>query len=169
MFATPQSEHRSLERLLGEWTMESHCPAQSATTIGRMKGRSLAGLWVVLETECDSPEFGAWGSIMTLGYDPEQKCYVGTFVASMMTHIWHYTGAWDASGKRLVLDTEGPQFDEKGNKKGEGFTRFQDIVEFVDENHWRLLSQVQGEDGTWQEMMVWELIRAESAVAGGVQ
>ena len=45
---------------------------------------------------------------MTLGYDPVQKRFVGTFIGSMMTHMWIYNGTLDAAGKVLTLDTEGP-------------------------------------------------------------
>lgn len=151
MFAKPQSEHAWLDTLVGEWDVETECqmgPDQPADkTQGRMRCRSLGGLWLIAESEGEMPESGAWSSVLTLGYDPEKQCYLGTFVASMMTHLWQYAGAFDESGKKLILDTEGPQFEK------EGLGRYQDIVEIIDDDHWILSSQIQGEDGKWQVFM----------------
>ena len=55
------------------------------------------------------PGCGPSTTIMTLGYDPQKERFVGTFVASMMTHMWHYNGSLDAAEKVLTLDTEGPE------------------------------------------------------------
>jgi uncharacterized protein DUF1579 len=45
---------------------------------------------------------------MTLGYDPEKKQYVGTWVGSMMSYLWVYDGSLDAEEKVLTLNAEGP-------------------------------------------------------------
>jgi hypothetical protein len=85
---------------------------------------------------------------MTLGYDPAQKRFVGTFIASMMTHLWIYNGALDAAGKVLTLDAEGPDF-----SGGPGMVKYQDIIEFVSDGHRTLKSQILGPDGKWQNFM----------------
>ena len=56
------------------------------------------------------PGGGPATTLMTLGYDPEKKRFVGTWIGSMMTHLWIYDGALDAAGKVLTLDAEGPSF-----------------------------------------------------------
>jgi hypothetical protein len=62
---------------------------------------------------------------MTLGYDPQTQRFVGSFVASMMTHLWPYNGTLNAEGTVLTLDAEGPSF------AGDGATaKYQDIIEF---------------------------------------
>ncbi len=46
----------------------------------------------------EMPDGSTSRSIMTLGLiDPQQKRFVGTFIASMMTHLWVYNGAFDES------------------------------------------------------------------------
>src|SRR3546814_12079912 len=58
-----------------------------------------------------------------LGYDPRRQRYVGTWVGSMMTHLWVYEGSLDDSGKVLTLDCEGLDFETEGR-----MTRYQDII-----------------------------------------
>ena len=85
---------------------------------------------------------------MTLGYDPVLKHFVGTFVASVMTHLWVYHGSLDAAGKVLTLDTEGPSFSGDGK-----MVKYQDIIDFVSDDHRTLSSQGLGADGKWSQFM----------------
>jgi hypothetical protein len=85
---------------------------------------------------------------MTLGYDPGQKRFVGTFIGSMMTHLWIYSGRLDDAGKVLTLDTEGPDF-----SGGPDLVPYQDIIEFVNDDHRILKSQLRDKDGNWQQFM----------------
>ena len=151
MFASPQAEHQRLDPLVGDWTFEMESfmgPDQAPSkTTGKVTTRSLGGLWIITENEMPNPEGGTWRSIMTLGYDPQSGRYLGTFVASMMTFLWTYNGNFDASGRSLVLDTEGPRMDQPGMAK------YQDIIELVDNDHWILKSQLLQDDGTWQQFM----------------
>src|SRR4051794_26243646 len=114
-----QQEHRWLDRLDGEWTSEMECvmgPGQPPmTTRGTESVRSLGGLWTIGEGEMS--EDGTSRSVMTLGYDPRDGRFVGTFVASMMTYLWSYRGSLDESGKVLALEAEGPSFTDEGMAK----------------------------------------------------
>lgn len=151
MFAKPQSEHQWLTKLQGEWSVEMEGqsgPDQPPTkSKSRLTCRSLGGLWIVMEGGGESPEMGQWSTILTLGYDPRVEKYVGTFVGSMMTHLWSYAGSRDSSGRILTLDTEGPTFTE------EGWAAYQDIVEIIDDDHWILSSRIRGADGQWRPFM----------------
>lgn len=151
MFAKPQPQHQWLEKLVGTWAVESECimgPDQPpSVSQGEVTARSLGGLWIILEGFQDAPDGDTFSSIMSLGFDPSRERYIGTFLASMMTHLWHYFGTLDPSGRKLVLDTEGPKFD------GSGLGKYQDIVELVDDEHWILSSQIQGDDGAWIPFM----------------
>ena len=151
MFDKPQHEHHWFDKLLGKWNCESTCwmgPDQAPmTNRGTAEVRSLGGLWVLVEGQGEPMEGETWSSIMTLGYDPKSKRYTGTFIGSMMTHLWVYDGALDASGRTLVLDTEGPKHESPG------MARYQDIIEIVDDNHWILKSQILTDDGRWKPIM----------------
>lgn len=156
MFSTPQKEHEWLQQLLGDWTSEMECgfgmpgidPAKSS---GKETVRSLGGLWTVAEGEGTGPDGSTMKSLMTLGYDPEKGKYVGTFVASMMTHLWHYAGTIDGSGKVLVLETVGPICSENGPK---GTANYRDSIEIVDQNHRIMRSHMLGDNGEWGLIMV---------------
>lgn len=154
-FPEPQDQHKWLSRLVGEWTMEGECmmgPDQPSMKMrGRDVVRSLGGLWTIAEGVGEMPGGGEMRSIMTLGYDPQRQKFVGTFVASMMTHLWLYEGSLDAGGKVLTLDCKGPNM-MPGATPGE-LVPYQDIIEFVDDNHRILRSRAPGPDGKWVQFM----------------
>ncbi len=111
MTAEPQKEHQWLQKLVGEWTYESEMimapgePPEKGT--GSESVRALGQLWVLLEGQGDLS--GGDASIITLGYDPEKKRFVGTFIGSAMTYLWLYDGELDAAEKVLTLNAEGPE------------------------------------------------------------
>lgn len=152
MIEIPQKEHQWLEKLVGEWayeteaTMESGKPPEKFT--GTESVRSLGGFWVVCEGRGIMPEVGTATTIMTLGYNPLEKRYTGTFIGSMMSHMWLYDGGLDASGKVLALDTEGPGFTEEGK-----MVKYRDVIEIVDDDHRMLSSSHLGDDGKWHRFM----------------
>jgi Protein of unknown function (DUF1579) len=151
MNAEPQKEHQWLDRFIGEWTSESECSMGPDQPPSKTKGtevvRSLGGLWMVAEGEGEMPDGGNGKTMMTLGYDPQNDRYVGTFIGSMMTHLWIYNGSLDAEGKVLTLDTEGPNFSQSSMAK------YKDIIEFVSDDHRVMTSQILGDDGNWLQFM----------------
>src|SRR5690242_17643184 len=124
MHPEPQSEHRWLEKLVGNWTYENEAvmaPGEAPTkSTGTEVVWSLGGLWTIGEGQGAVPGGGIHKSIMTLGYDPAKKRFVGTFIGSMMTHLWLYDGALDSARRLLTLDSDGPNF------TGDGTARYQD-------------------------------------------
>jgi hypothetical protein len=85
---------------------------------------------------------------MTLGYDPQKKAYVGTFVGSMMTNLWVYEGQLDASGTVLTLDTEGPGMGADGKP-----AKYRDIIEIKSSDQRVMTSEMLGEDGKWRRVV----------------
>jgi hypothetical protein len=151
MHAKPQTEHQWLDKFIGEWSSESECSMGSDQPPSKTKGtevvRSLGGLWIVAEGEGEMPDGETGKTIITLGYDPQQNRYVGTFVGSMMTHLWLYNGSLDAEEKVLTLDTEGPNFSQSA------IAKYQDIIEFVSDDHRVMTSQILMDDGNWNQFM----------------
>jgi hypothetical protein len=86
--------------------------------------------------------------IMTLGYDPQRGRYIGTFIGSMMSHLWVYEGQLDPSGNILTLDTVGPSF-----QSSDQMVRFQDVIEFKSPDHRTLTARMLTADNQWQTFM----------------
>jgi hypothetical protein len=151
MNVEPQKEHAWLQKLVGEWTYEIECimgPGQApAKSSGSESVRSLGGLWIVAEGQGEMPGGGPATTIMTIGYDPQKQRYVGTFVGSMMTHLWVYEGVLDEAMKELTLDTEGPSF------TGAGRAKYQDVITLASDDHRILTSRMLTEDGTWRQFV----------------
>ena len=149
--AEPSAEHQWLQRMIGEWTVAGECQMSPEQPVFHLSGhevvRTLGGLWVVAEGNGSTPD-GGCDSIMTLGFDPQQQAFVGTFIGSTMTHLWPYRGQLSADGQQLVLESTGPSFAGDGS-----MTRFRDIIEFVTPDHRRMYSLVLNADGQWQQFM----------------
>jgi hypothetical protein len=147
----PTKEHEWLKQLEGEWVTDFECvmaPGQPPVKCnGTETVRSLGGFFTVGEMKADMMGTPMTG-IMTLGYDPKAKKYVGSWVCSMEGHFWQYEGTLDASGKVLTLNTEGPDMSAPGK-----MCKMKDVIEIKDKNHRVLTSHMQGPDGKWTQFM----------------
>lgn len=161
MHAEPQQQHRWLQKLVGEWTYESECmmgPGQPAVkSSGRETVRSIGGLWVVGESTGQMPDGKPATMLITLGFDPRTERYVGTWVGSMMTHLWVYDGELDMAGKVLSLMAEGPGCDPASKT----LHKFKDVIEIVDDDHRIFSGHMLGEDGQWQRFMTAKYTRTK--------
>jgi hypothetical protein len=148
----PQKEHQWLQKLIGEWTYVAEAAMELGKAPEKFNGsesaRSIGGLWIVCEGQGEMCGGGTAKTILTLGYDPQKKRYVGTFIGSMMTNLWVYDGSLDAEEKVLTLNTEGPAFGVEG-KLG----KFQDVIEIKSDDHRVMTSHMLGEDGAWHQFM----------------
>jgi hypothetical protein len=153
MSMTPPTtpEHDWLRRLVGRWNAEGSAEMGD----GQVEGwkaeetvRAIGDVWIQCEGHGQMPEGGTSTTQMTLGYDATRQRFVGTFLGSMMTHLWVYEGQLDAAGKVLTLDTVGPDFADPTK-----MCKYQDVIELVSPDHRVLRSQVQGEDGAWTQIM----------------
>jgi hypothetical protein len=147
----PQKEHDWLKQLEGEWVTESEMLMEPGKPPVKCKGtevvRSLGGFWTVGEIKSDFMGTPVTG-IMTLGYDPNAKKYVGTWVCSVEGHFWKYEGTLDAAGKVLTLNTEGTDMSAPGK-----LATMKDVIEIKDKDHRVLTSSMQGPDGKWVQFM----------------
>jgi hypothetical protein len=152
MKVEPSKEHQWLQQLAGEWTMTGEAVMEPGKPPEKWAGtesvRSLGGLWILADGQGDMPGGGIAISQMTLGYDPKQERFIGTFVASVMTHLWVYeNGTLDAARKVLTLNTEGPDF------KLEKMAKYRDVIEVLGDEERSLSSFALGEDGAWRQFM----------------
>ena len=89
-------------------------------------------------------------SVLTLGYDSAKQKFVGTWVDSMLNHMWHYEGTLDDSGKVLTLMTEGPSFTDPNQT-----AKYKEVLELKDKDHKVFSSHVQV-DGEWVKFVTVE-------------
>ena len=146
-FPEPTPEHAMLEQFAGEWTSTATtvpAPGEEPLTCqGTEKARMMGGFWLLAETQGEMMGQPV-GSFLSLGYDPKSKKYVGTFVCSSMDTLWEYTGSFDETGKKLILDTEGPSMTDPTKT-----AKYREVLETVDADHKTFTSAVEGPDGKW--------------------
>jgi hypothetical protein len=140
-----------LQRLAGEWAWESE-PAVGDKSGEKHTGtetvRLLGDHWVVFEGEAIGPDGAPATTLMSIGFDPSTGRHKGTFIASMMSHLWLYDGELDDTGNVIVLDTEGPSFFDESK-----MAKYKDSIEFISDDHRVLASRCLQDDGTWVEFM----------------
>jgi hypothetical protein len=148
----PQNEHAWLQKLVGEWTFEGDCSMgpdkPRATFSGTESVRPLGDIWILGEGQGEMPGGGDSTTLLTLGFNPQTKRFVGTWIGSMMTHLWVYDGWLDGAERVLTLESEGPDMAVAGK-----MAKYRDVIELESDDHRVLRSQAQGEDGTWHEFM----------------
>jgi len=152
MHGEPQAEHRWLRRLMGEWVVEAPSTEARATGeplyTGTETARCVGDVWVVCEGRMELLEHGTAINIMTLGYDPARQKVVGSWIGSMMTHMWTYEGTIDTAADTVTLDTRGPAL------HGTGITDYQDVIAFEGGDARTLTSRSRQPDGSWKELFV---------------
>ena len=146
----PGAEQAWLEQLAGEWESDGEAnlaPGQPPIkSKGAESARMLGEHWVVSEVEATFMDM-PFSAVMTLGYDPEKKKFVGTWVDSVSSYFWHYEGTLSADGKTLTLETEGPCVRTPGKH-----ARFRDAIEIKSRNERTLTSRALI-DGKWETMV----------------
>lgn len=160
-FPGPEKEHQWLHKFVGEWTTNSKSsmgpdkpPMECSGTI---ESRMIGDFWVVNEMQ-STVEGTSMRGLQAIGYDPAKKKYIGTWVDSMMNHLWLYEGTVDESGNKLTLEAEGPNFMADGE-----VTRFRDAYEFRTPDHIIVTSSMLGEDDKWITFMTGESHRKTTA------
>lgn len=152
MKAVIAEQHAWLHRLVGEWRVEMTSMHGVAQPPGTMPGtesvRRLGDVWVLLEGRGVAPDNSPVQSQMTLGWDPPRSAFVGTWIGSMMNHLWVYRGRLDDGGRQLLLDSEGPAFDDPARSE-----RYRDIIEIVSDDERLLHGNLLQPDGQWQRFM----------------
>ena len=147
----PVKEHAWLDRFLGEWTTEAEITCEPDKPPMMCKGtdrvRRLGGFWIIAEGQSDMGEM-SFGSVLTLGYDPQNQKYVGTWVDTMTSHLWKYEGTVNEAGTILTLDTDAECPGTPGK-----LSKFKEVTEFKSDDHRVFTSSIQGEDGEWRTVV----------------
>lgn len=145
--AKPQAEHAFLQKMVGTWDVTSE--DMTGAELWTEEVRSLHGIWFVAEGKGEMPCGGGPGAtVLTLGYDPAKGKYVGSWIGSMMAHMWVYEGEVSGDGKTLSLYTTGPDFADPA-KTGE----YREQIVFADDDHRVFTSSAKQPDGSWKQFM----------------
>jgi len=148
----PQKQHDWLQKFVGTWSYEGSCdagPGQPPMVFtGTETVRSLGGFWIVGESTGSMPDGSAATMILTVGFHPRSGRFVGSWIGSMMDHLWVYDGHLDAAERVLTLEAEGPAMGDPTKT-----AKYRDITEFVSADHRSFRAMMLGEDGTWTQLM----------------
>ncbi|GAB4451452.1 MAG: DUF1579 domain-containing protein [Armatimonadaceae bacterium] len=152
MATKPVAEHEWLQKLVGNWRVESEMvmgPGKpTMTSQGTETVKNLGGLWAFAEGQTTGPDGSAMTHYSALGYDVSFKEYRGCWFASMSSHLWKYVGELSADGKVMTLNCTGPHMVKDGDT-----ANYRDVIEILDENHRTLTSYGQDESGEWHQFM----------------
>ncbi len=153
----PQQEHQWLEQLAGEWNavMEGTAgPDQPPMKCeGTQSAKIIGGRWLAATGQGEMMGV-PMTSVLTLGFDPAKKTYVGTVISSCANELWTYEGHLSDDGKKLVLDTEGPNMMNPGTT-----SKYQETIEVKDKDHYVFTSSIEGPDGKMVQFMTAEYTR----------
>lgn len=151
LFPQPQKEHAWLQQFVGEWELESEAAAGPGQPAMKCQGteavRSIGGFWIVSDLHSQVHETSI-SAVLTLGYDPESKQYVGTWIDSTNSYLWKYQGSVDPTGKIITLEAEGPN-----PMLGGKVCKFRDVTEFKSADLRTMSSAVQMDSGEWVTFM----------------
>jgi hypothetical protein len=156
-----------LAALVGEWSVISEATLGPGKETVRYESREVArmigGKWLVAEST--GVAGGApFTSILTLGYDPFEERFVGTWISGRQTHMWSYTGTFDASASSVTLETEGPVM---GNP--EKTARYREVIGIESSSKKVMRSMILGPNGEWFEFQRAEYRRDGTAASSGGQ
>lgn len=150
--AKPQKEHQWLKRLVGEWTYEGESPMGPGKPPMKFNGtetvRSIGELWVVGEGRGEMPTGEPVTMMITIGFDPAKGHYVGTWIGSMMTHLWVYRGEFDEANQTLSLHAEGPDMADPTKTR-----KYKEVIEVKSDDRRVFSSYMLGDDGKWTQIM----------------
>jgi len=154
MMTSPEPQHAWLKRLVGEWSAEFECVMGPDQPVEKGKGveviRMVGDLWIVAEATGEMPGGCSMTSIMTVGYDPSKKKFVGTWIGSPMANLFVYEGDLKKEGgvDVLPLNTIGPSWEDPTKT-----ARYQDVIELHSDSKRLLWSQVLDDSGKGTRFM----------------
>jgi hypothetical protein len=141
----PSKEHGFLKEGAGTWDyvmkfkMGPDAPEQEIKGIETVQ--MLGEFWVIFDIKTDNMMGMAWHGHGTLGYDPDKKKYVGTFIDSLSPDRMLGEGTVDAAGKVLTMIWEGK--DHETGKAG----KLREVSERKDKDNGTMTMYRTGADG----------------------
>lgn len=149
----PTTEHQKLADHAGVWKVACKFymdPSQPSMEIEATETVEMFGsFWLTSTFEAEM--FGApFRGRATLGYDPQAKEYVSTWIDTMSPAFFKFTGNYDASGKVLEMSGEGydcmtqelTTYRTTDELKDDGSREFEMFMKMADGNEWKMFTHV---------------------------
>lgn len=140
--------HVWLKQLVGDWEVVATMPGHDPLPTSRETVRAIGAFWIQAEGHGSMPSGDDYSSLLTLGYDPRVDHVVGSWIGSMMPHIFVYHGTLNAGSQELTLDCEGPDFADPTRSAS-----FREVVTLLTDDHRTFTSSIEAADGSWTEIM----------------
>ncbi|MCO5731902.1 DUF1579 domain-containing protein [Rhizobium sp. SSA_523] len=142
----PRAEHAFLQRLVGRWQVSAADMTDGEDWIEEV--RSLHDLWFVAEGRGKMPGGAAATTVLTLGYNSQTGRYIGSWIGTMMEHMWVYDGDVSEDGSTLSLYTTGPSFDDPSVTQA-----YREEIIFTGDDTRIFTSSAKQPDGGWHTFM----------------
>lgn len=142
----PRAEHAFLQKLVGRWRVSAEEMTDGEDWIEEV--RSLNGIWFLAEGRGNMPGGAPAVTLLTLGHDSRTGRYVGSWIGTMMEHMWVYDGEMSEDGSTLSLYTTGPSFADPSVTQA-----FREQIIFTGKDSRIFTSSAKQPDGGWQTFM----------------
>lgn len=142
----PRDAHAFLQKLVGRWQVSAAEMSDGSDWIEEV--RSLSGIWFVAEGRGNMPDGTPATTLLTLGHNSATGRYLGSWIGTMMEHMWVYDGELSEDGSTLSLYTTGPSFADPTVTQ-----RYREQIILTGENTRIFTSSAAQPDGGWHSFM----------------
>ena len=145
-------EHKGLATEVGEWDAEItlwYTPdAEPVKSKGMETNRMLGGVWLISDFEGEAAGEKFQGH-MQLGYDPQKKKYVGTWIDTMSPYLQTMEGDYDKATHTSTMLSKGVDIQTGKPSTSKNITRY----EGEDAKTFEMHMPLEGQEGKWWKMM----------------
>ncbi len=150
-------EQKWLKQLVGTWdtewkiTMQPNQPPEAAS--GTDSVRTLGDHWIIAEAK--TTMMGApYNGMLSLGYDPKNKQFIGTWIDSFGCQLWVYKGTLNEVGDTLTLETKGPS-----PLAPDKTVLYREVIRMTGKDRRTFTSSIETDEGAWKKLLTVEYRR----------
>ncbi len=144
-----------LKQFEGTWAVVSEATGDGGTSTSVMSSRAVGERWMINEHRGQFGEM-KFEAVQTIGYDAEKKQFSGSWIDSLTSFNWSYTGSIDSTGKKLTLNATGPDWTDASKTR-----KYRDVYEVKSKNKFAALSQMMNDAGQWETFMTGTMTRIQ--------
>jgi hypothetical protein len=147
----PAKEQQWLNQLAGDWACDIELyfqPYKPLRCKGTRSARMVGPFWLVEDGKTNIAGT-PFASVLTVGFDPQKKKFVGTWIENTSSFMRKYEGSLDPSGKSMTLECEVPAPHVPGK-----LAKFKEVFDFKSNDHVIVTTTWQPEEGKWSTLAV---------------